>query len=125
MTDEEVNGICDVIRQTAYDIHVYLGIGYLERVYENALRHRLEKKGLEVQVQVPMKVCDEDGFCIGEYVADMVVQGIVIELKAVAALTNVHFAQVINYLKTLHLRHGMVINFGSPQFQCKKIVWSF
>lgn len=86
MTDEEAKSICDRIRQVAYDLHVYLGTGYLEKVYENGLAHRLAKSGMEVSCQVPIQVADEDGFVIGEYFADMVVAGIVVELKAVGML---------------------------------------
>ncbi len=124
MTDEEAKSICDRIRQVAYDLHVYLGTGYLEKVYENGLAHRLAKSGMEVSCQVPIQVTDEDGFVIGEYFADMVVDGIVVELKAVGTLLPVHVAQAINYLKAMNLEHGMLINFGSERFQCKKLAKS-
>ena len=121
MTEHEANMICDRIRQIAFDLHVYLGVGYLEKVYENGLSHRLNKAGLRVLSQVPIQVEDEDGFVIGEYVADMVVEGIIIELKAVSALLPVHVAQLLNYLKAMRLEHGLLINFGSEKFQCKKV----
>ena len=124
MTDEEAKSICDRIRQVAYDLHVYLGTGYLEKVYENGLAHRLAKSGMEVSCQVPIQVTDEDGFVIGEYFADMVVDGIVVELKAVGTLLPVHVAQTINYLKAMNLEHGMLINFGSERFQCRKLARS-
>jgi len=124
MTDEEAKSICDRIRQVAYDLHVYLGTGYLEKVYENGLAHRLAKSGMEVSCQVPIQVTDEDGFVIGEYFADMVVDGIVVELKAAGTLLPVHVAQTINYLKAMNLEHGMLINFGSERFQCKKLARS-
>ena len=65
--------MCDRVRQTGYDIHVYHGHGHLEKVYENALAHRLRKLGLEVKQQHPLKVYDEDGTLIGEYAADLLV----------------------------------------------------
>ena len=58
--EREIPVVCDVIRQTAYDLHVYLGVGYLEKVYENGLKHRLQKIGFEVGTQVPIKIYDED-----------------------------------------------------------------
>ncbi|MBP5787992.1 MAG: GxxExxY protein [Kiritimatiellae bacterium] len=122
MTEKEAKRICDAIRQTAYGLHAYLGIGYLEKVYENGLAHRLEKAGMSVQTQVPLEVRDEDGFVIGEYMADMLVDGILVELKAVATLRPEHVAQTINYLQTTRLDHGMLINFGSPVFQCRKLL---
>ncbi len=124
MTEQEANKICDKIRQAAYDLHVYLGVGYLEKVYENGLAHRLTKAGMAVQSQVPIKVADEDGFVIGEYVADMVVDGIIIELKSVSTLLQIHLAQLLNYMKAMKLEHGLLINFGSEKFQCKKVAKS-
>ena len=122
MTDDDAKRICDKIRQNAYDLHVYLGIGYLEKVYENALAHRLLKAGMSVQTQVPIQVKDEDGFVIGDYVADMIVEGVLIELKSVSTILPVHTAQTINYLTATGIRHGMLINFGSYTFQCSKLV---
>ena len=124
MTEQEANKICDKIRQAAYDLHVYLGVGYLEKVYENGLAHRLTKAGMAVQSQVPIQVADEDGFVIGEYVADMVVNGIIIELKSVSTLLQTHLAQLLNYMKAMKLEHGLLINFGSEKFQCKKVAKS-
>ena len=124
MTEQEANKICDKIRQIAYDLHVYLGVGYLEKVYENGLVHRLTKVGMSVQTQVPIQVADEDGFVIGDYVADMVVDGIIIELKSVSTLLPIHLAQLLNYMKAMKLEHGLLINFGSEKFQCKKVAKS-
>ena len=124
MTEQEANKICDKIRQIAYDLHVYLGVGYLEKVYENGLAHRLTKAGMAVQSQVPIQVADEDGFVIGEYAADMVVDGIIIELKSVSTLLQTHLAQLLNYMKAMKLEHGLLINFGSEKFQCKKVAKS-
>ena len=121
MTDGEAKQICDKIRQVAYDLHVYLGVGYLEKVYENALAHRLLKAGMDVQTQIPIQVRDEDGFIIGEYIADMIVDGVLVELKSVSTLLPVHTAQTINYLTATGMRHGMLINFGSYVFQCTKL----
>ena len=118
---ECVNEKCDRIRQIAYDLHVYLGVGYLEKVYENGMKHRLEKAGFIVETQVPIQIRDEDGFVLGDYIADMVVDGIIIELKSVSTLLDVHVAQLLNYLKATGIGHGLLINFGSEKFQCRKI----
>ena len=121
MTAHRSNEICDIIRQTAYDIHVYFGVGYLEKVYENALAHRLSMKGLSVEQQVPVEVQDEDGFVVGDYIIDMMVDGVVVELKAVETLHPVHLAQTLNYLKATGIKYGMLINFGASKFQCRKL----
>ena len=115
--------ICDDIRQTAYDLHDYLGVGFLEKVYENALAHRLQIKGYTVQQQFPITVFDEDGFVIGDFLADLLVEGeIIVELKAATHLVDVHVAQVLNYLRATKKQHGMLINFGSTKFQCRKFI---
>ena len=124
MTDEEAKKVCDRIREVAYGLHLHLGTGYLEKVYENGLAHRLEKAGMRVERQVPVTVRDEDGFVLGEYVADLVVEGIVVELKAVSTLLPAHIAQTINYLKAMGMEHGMLVNFGSGKFQCRKLARS-
>src|SRR5581483_12323601 len=67
---KDIKALSDQIRQISYAIHVYHGHGHLEKVYENALAHRLKKLGLEVQQQYPLTVHDEDGTVIGEYFAD-------------------------------------------------------
>lgn len=77
---------------------------------------------MSVQSQVPIQVADEDGYVIGEYIADMVVEGIIVELKAVSTLLPTHLAQLLNYMKAMKLEHGLLINFGSETFQCKKMV---
>ena len=66
-------------------------------------------------------VCDEDGYVLGDYIVDMLVDGIVIELKAVSALQNVHIAQTINYLSAMKIDYGMLINFGSLKFESRKL----
>ena len=121
MTEKEASEKCDLIRQIAYQLHVYLGVGYLEKVYENGLKHRLEKAGFDVKTQAPIQICDEDGFVLGDYIADMVVDGFIVELKAVSMLLEVDVAQLSNYLKATGIEHGMLINFGSEKFQCRKI----
>jgi len=125
MTPESINALADIVRQTAYDIHVYLGTGFLEKVYENALKHRLEQKGYRVAQQVPIDVRDEDGFKIGFYEADLLVEGVlIVELKTVATLAPVHEAQLLNYLKATAVHDGLLINFGSERFQILKRVYN-
>ncbi|MCR4316299.1 MAG: GxxExxY protein [Planctomycetes bacterium] len=121
MDEQTVRELCDKIRQTSFDIHVYHGHGHLEKVYENALAHRLRKTGIKVEQQHPITVYDEDGTIIGEYFADLLVENVVIiELKAVKALAAEHTAQILGYLKSSRKKHGLLINFGSYRFQIKK-----
>ena len=120
-----INEFCDVIRNTAYAIHLYHGHGHLEKVYENALAHRLQKAGLKVTQQNPLTVFDEDGTVIGEYFADLLVEdALIVELKACRALADEHTAQILGYLKSARREHGLLINFGSYKFQIQKFVMS-
>ncbi len=118
-----INELCDVVRQTAYQVHLYHGHGHLEKIYENALAHRLRKLGLDVQQQHPLKVYDEDGTLLGEYYADLLVDGrLIVELKAVREIVDEHVAQILGYLKSARQEHGLLINFGSHKFQIKKYI---
>jgi GxxExxY protein len=120
-----INELCDIVRQTAYDIHVYHANGHLEKVYENALAHRLRKLGLDVKQQHPLRVYDEDGTEIGDYLADLLVEGrLIVELKAAKAIADEHVAQTLGYLKASRIEHGLLINFGSYRFQIRKYVLS-
>lgn len=82
------------VRQIAYDLHVYLGSGMLEKVYENGLKHRLELAGHKVEAQKPLTVFDRDGFELGNYFVDLFVDDcLVIELKAAKAIAPEHLAR--------------------------------
>jgi GxxExxY protein len=117
--------LCDVVREIAYEIHVYHGHGHLEKVYENALAHRLRKAGIDVRQQHPLTVYDEDGTVIGDYYADLWVEGrLIVELKACRVLTDEHTAQTLGYLKSAQIEDGLLINFGSYRFQIRKYILS-
>jgi GxxExxY protein len=119
----EINDLCDKVRETAYAIHVYHGHGHLEKIYENALVHRLRKAGLCIEQQVPLLVHDEDATPLGDYLADLFVENeLLIELKACKALAEEHTAQLLGYLKSSRRKHGLLINFGSYKFEIKKYV---
>ena len=122
---KDIKELCDQVRQIAYDIHVYHAHGHLEKVYENALAHRLRKAGLTVEQQHPIKVYDEDGTLIGDYLADLLLEGcLVIELKTAKTLAPEHEAQILGYLKSARLGHGLLINFGSYKFEIRKFGWT-
>jgi GxxExxY protein len=116
-----IDALCDRIRETAYAIHVYHGPGHLERIYENALVHRLSKCGIEFERQLSLPVCDEDGAPLGSYVADLLVaKQVLVELKAVKRILPEHSAQLLGYLKSSGLRFGLLINFGGETFQIRR-----
>ena len=113
------------VRQTAFEVHRYFRNGFLEKVYENALAHRLRKKGLEVNQQVPMPVFDEDGTKVGVYYADLLIEEkLVVEIKAIKALGNEHFAQLMNYLKASGKEVGLLINFGAKKIEFRRCIYT-
>jgi GxxExxY protein len=78
---------------------------------------------LDIKQQHPIRVLDEDGTVIGEFNADLLIDNqLVVELKAARALADEHVAQLLGYLKSTRLEHGLLINFGSYKFQIKKYV---
>jgi GxxExxY protein len=120
-----ISELCDLVRETAYAVHLYHGHGHLEKVYENALAHRLSKLGLNIKQQCPIKVFDEDGTIIGEYFADLIIEDrVVAELKACRALAEEHTAQLLGYLRSTRLEHGLLLNFGNYRFQIRKYAMS-
>jgi len=97
----------------AYKVFNTLGSGYLEKVYENALRIELKKNGFEVEQQFATPVYYENEI-VGDFYADLLVEGtIIIELKAVENLHPKHEAQLVNYLTATGIEVGLLINFGS------------
>lgn len=115
--------LVDVVRQTGFEVHVYFKNGFLEKVYENSLANRLRSQGIEVVQQHPLSVIDEDGSVVGEYYADLFIGGqFIVELKAVKHLDVNHYAQILSYMKTSNMRHGMLMNFGASKFEVKKFV---
>ncbi len=122
-TEEEMKTLCDRIRETGFALHAYLRNGHLENVYENGLAHRLRKAGFKVEQQRPLQVTDEDGTVLGDYFADLFVEDcLIVELKACKALANEHIAQVLGYLRAANQHHALLINFGAPRFEIKKLI---
>ncbi len=120
----DVMSLCDEVRQTAYEIHRYFGHGHFEKVYENALAHRLRKAGRHVVQQCPMAVSDNDATVVGEYVSDLLVEHeLIVELKAARDIAPEHVAQILGYLRASNKQHGLLINFGSFRFQIRKYAW--
>lgn len=122
-TQKQILQLCDRVREAAFALHHYLRHGYLEKVYENGLAHRLRKAGVEVIQQHPLKVLDEDGAVLGEYLADLLIEGeLIAELKSCRALADEHIAQLLGYMRGSRIEHGLLINFGSSKLEVKKFI---
>jgi GxxExxY protein len=108
------------ILECCFEVSNELGVGFIESVYEKSLMVALRQKGISVQTQVPLKVTFR-GFVVGDFFPDMIVEDkIIIELKAVDALTKVHYAQLLNYLRATRKQVGLVVNFGNPRLEYRR-----
>lgn len=108
----------------AFTVSNQLGCGFLENVYENALAIELRDQRIEFEQQKALKVYYR-GVVIGQYVADIVVaQCLIIEIKALAAITSTHEAQLMNYLQATGITVGLLLNFGTQRLGVKRIVKS-
>ncbi len=106
-----------------YKVYNELGYGFLEKVYEKALKYELEKAGLFVERQKPIKVYYETEL-VGEYYADLLVENkVIIELKTAIAICEEHENQLINYLKATEIEVGLLLNFGKKP-EIKRRVFS-
>ncbi|MEJ7701524.1 MAG: GxxExxY protein [Pyrinomonadaceae bacterium] len=119
---DEINLITEKIIGCAYKVSNELGCGFLEKVYENALAHEIRKLDLKVEQQKQIKVF-YDKTEVGFYETDLLIEDIVlVELKTVKNLDDVHKAQCLNYLKATGLKICLLINFGNPRVDVKRII---
>ena len=123
--DGDIFRLCDIVRETSFEIHKYLRSGHLEKIYENALAHRLRKSGIEVSQKYPLRVLDEDGTVIGKLEVDLIIDNrLILEVKACRVLVDEHVAQLLGYLRACRFEHGLLINFGAQRLQIKKHIRS-
>lgn len=120
-----MNQLCDIVRETSFAIHKYHRHGHLEKIYENALVHRLRKQGLRVEQQHSLTVYDEDGTELGHFQADLFIEDcLIVEVKACSQLATDHVAQLLGYLKSCRRETGLLVNFGAAKLQIKKYLFS-
>ena len=120
--EDRVNLLSKRIIGCALTVLRSMGAGFLEKVYENALLHELRKAGIAVSQQHPI-VVRYDGIVVGDYSGDLLVERIVlVELKVAKAIDEIHRAQCLNYLKATGLHLCLLLNFGKPRLEIKRIV---
>ena len=118
------NKISQRVIGCAFEVSNTLGAGFLENVYEKALCVELERKGLSFYRQKPV-VVKYKGVLVGEYVTDIIVEdSLLLELKAVSAMSGAYEAQLMNYLKATGLSFGLLLNFGKPKLGIKRMIWN-
>lgn len=121
--DGQILKLTDVIRQTSFEIHKYLRSGFTEKIYENALAHRLRKQGMRAEQQECVRVFDEDGTLLGLFRTDILIERILIcEIKSCTTLVDAHTTQLLGYLRATGMQHGLLINFGAPKLQIRKFI---
>jgi len=121
MEEVAIDKLTGKIIASAFKVSNALGIGFVEKVYENAHAHQMRKDGLKVVQQHPIKVV-YDGVVVGEFYADMLVEDqVLVELKAVSELTSEHLAQALNYLRATGLEACLLINFGKTRIQYRHL----
>jgi GxxExxY protein len=121
---ESTDTVLEAVVGAAYEVSNVLGAGFLERVYERALLGELATRGLVSRSQVVYPVTYK-GQCIGEYIADLVVEDqLIVELKCVDCFSSQHLAQCINYLKASGLKLALLINFQKPKVEWLRVVYS-
>ena len=117
------NEITELIIGCAYTVSNILGAGFLEKVYENALAYELKRNGLKVSQQHKVDVKYRE-IIAGEYIADLLVEeSIIVELKAVKEFDDIHMAQCMNYLRATGNKICLLINFGKPKVEIKRILY--
>lgn len=116
-------GITDAILKVYYEVYNELGSGFLEKVYQNAMYFELKDKGFKVEAQKQIKVYFKKQL-VGEYFSDLLVEDkVIVELKAIEMLMDVHMAQIMNYLKATEIEVGLLLNFGEePEF--KRVIYT-
>jgi len=118
----ELDRTTEKIIGCAFKVSNTLGVGFLEKVYENALTVELRKTGVAVQQQYGIKVWYE-GVVVGDFAADLLVEdSVIVELKAASGIDPIHGAQCLNYLRATDLRVGLVLNFGKPKLEIERVV---
>jgi GxxExxY protein len=121
----ELDELTEKVIGCAFTVSNTLGCGFLEKVYENALAQEFRKRGIKFSQQQPIQV-KYDGVVVGDYVADFLVEeNVLVELKAVKDLDEIHLAQCLNYLKATGLSVCLLLNFGKPKVTVKRVVREF
>ena len=113
--------ITSKILAACFEVINELGSGFLESVYEKALIIALKQSGVRATSQAPLGVFFR-GENVGDFIADLIVEDkVIVEIKAVKALAPEHQAQLINYLKVTHIKVGLLVNFGRPKLEYKRL----
>jgi GxxExxY protein len=120
----ECEHLTHLIIGAAMEVHRAVGPGFLESVYKKALLHELQLRGLSTNVELELLVKYKD-LIVGRHRVDMVIADrIIVELKAMSGITDIHIAQALSYMKASGLEIALIINFGEESLVWKRLVRS-
>lgn len=118
----DFEALTETIIGCAFHVHNHMGFGLLESVYEKCMLIELERNGLRAEPQVPIKAHYE-GIVVGDFIADIVVEDtVIVELKSVRTLSQIHEAQLVNYLVITGKPVGLLLNFGEQRVEVRRKV---
>ncbi len=117
----EQENITEAIIGAAFDVHNELGYGFLEKVYQNAMLIAIKERGLAAEPEVAIQVYYKNSL-VGDYRADLVVEGVIVELKVAAKYNPQDESQLLNELKATRSRIGLLINFGREKVEFKRLI---
>jgi GxxExxY protein len=116
--DHDIEAIVKVVIDTGFKLHIDVGPGLFESVYEAVLAKRLERLGLKVNRQMPIRIAIDDTIFPEAFRADIIVEDqLLVELKSIDRLMPVHSKQVLTYLRLANLSIGLLMNFGEETFK--------
>ena len=122
---ESLNRLAEKVIGAAYEVSNVLGCGFLEKVYERAMAIELSQRGIATEPQTP-SIIKYRGEIVGDYFIDILVEKkLILELKCVECLSEVHLAQTLNYLKATGLHLALLINFQHPKVEWKRVILDF
>ena len=124
-TKNEYNKLTEKIIGIAIDIHKCLGPGFIERIYEKAFAFELEKRKVNFENQKVIQINYKETKLGSQRIDFLIEDEIIIELKAVSGLNDIHLAQMLSYLKTIDKRVGLILNFAKPKLEIKRVVNDF
>lgn len=124
MAELKYKDIAEKILGASFEVHKFLGNGFQEVIYQRALAWEMKQRDLDFAREIEQDIFYKDlPEPIGTRRADFVVEGkVLVELKAIIQLEDVHLAQALNYLKAYKLEVGLLINFGSKSLTFKRLV---
>ena len=122
---ESLNRLAEKVIGAAYEVSNVLGCSFLEKVYERAMSIELSQRGIATEPQTP-SIIKYRGEIVGDYFIDILVEKkLILELKCVECLSEVHLAQTLNYLKATGLHLALLINFQHPKVEWKRVILDF